>query len=140
MKVVADTNVIISMLLWGKSLEQLFVLINERKVILCFSPETIDELFRVISYPRIQKQAQKLNEPIVQLIDKLISGSLIYYPDTKVTAVKEDESDNRLLETALAANAIYLISGDNHLLKVQNFKSITICKPAEFLKILSMDK
>ncbi len=132
MKVVADTNVIISMLLWGKSLEQLFVWVNERKVILCFSPETIDELLRVIEYPHIQKQAEKLNEPIVQLTDKLISASLIYYPDIKINAVKEDPSDNRLLEAAVTAKATYLISGDKHLTKLQSFNSVIILTPADF--------
>lgn len=74
MKVVADTNVIISMLLWGQSLEQLFTFINRRQIILCFSPKTIDELFRVIHYPNIQKQAEKLKINTEALIDKLLTA------------------------------------------------------------------
>jgi predicted nucleic acid-binding protein len=34
MKVVADTNVVVSMLLWGKSLERLFLMVNRRKILL----------------------------------------------------------------------------------------------------------
>src|SRR5438309_436346 len=115
MKVVADTNVVISMLLWGKSLEQLFVMINSRKVVLCFSPATIDELFRVIHYPKIFKQASKLQIPIEALVDKLLAASVVCHPRISVSEVA-DVADNRILETAITANAAYIISGDGHLL------------------------
>jgi hypothetical protein len=135
MKVVADTNVIISMLLWGKSLEQLFTLINRRQIILCFSPETIDELLRVIHYPDIAKQAEKLNINTEALLDKLLAASLIYYPNIKVNIITDDPSDNRLLEIALTAQAEYIISGDKHLLQLKQFHNIPIYRPAQFLEI-----
>lgn len=134
MKVVADTNVIISMLLWGKSLEQLFTLINRRQIILCFSPETIDELFRVIHYPDIAKQAGKLNINTEALLDKLLAASLIYYPNIKVDIITDDPSDNRLLEIAQAADAECIISGDKHLLHVNKFQNIRIYRPAQFME------
>lgn len=137
MKVVADTNVIISMLLWGKALERLFVMVNRRRITLCFSPETIDELFKVVHYQKIQKQADKLKVPVEALIDKLIAASNICYPDFKITAIVNDDSDNRLLEAALAAGAMCIISGDKHLLHLKKFENILIYSPAEFLRNFS---
>lgn len=137
MRVVADTNVIISMLLWGKTLERLFVMVNQRQITLCFSPETIDELFKVVYYPKIQKQTTRLKIPVESLIDKLMAASVICHPDDIIKAVPDDESDNRILETAIAANAEYIISGDRHLLTLKIFKNIPIYSPSEFLDIFS---
>jgi len=135
MKIVADTNVIISMLLWGKSLERLLDLINTRGVVLCFSPQTIDELFRVIRYPQITKQVQKTKVLIEILLDKLISSSIICYPNKTFDTISEDESDNQILETAYTAKATAIVSGDKHLLKIKNFIGIPIYSPAQFLNI-----
>lgn len=134
MRVVADTNVIISMLLWGGALERLFVLVNERKIILCFSPETIDELFRVARYGKIVKQAEKMQLPLETLLDKLIAVSIICYPTIKISVIENDESDNRILEVALESQATCIISGDNHLLELKVFRDIAIVSPQKFLR------
>ncbi|MDP2704605.1 MAG: putative toxin-antitoxin system toxin component, PIN family [bacterium] len=136
MRVVADTNIIISMLLWGKSLERFLVLVNTRRITLCFSPQTIDELFRVIYHSHIQKQAEKLKTPVETLLDKLIAASEIVYPTQRVAVIREDPSDNRILETAIAARVRYIVTGDRHLLKCKQHLNIPIVTPAEFLKLL----
>ena len=133
MRVVADTNVIVSMLLWGKSLERLFVLVNRRKIVLGFSPSTIDELFRVVGYPKIPKQADKMEKEIGVLLDKLLAASELVYPAEKLSLVPGDDSDNRILEIAIEARAEYIISGDRHLLDLGSVKGIPIVKPSEFL-------
>jgi len=125
------------MLLWGKSLEQLFTLINRGQIILCFSPQTIDELFRVIHYSEMKNQAEKLKINTEVLIDKLLAASVICYPETKVNIITDDPSDNRLLETALAARADCVISGDKHLLRLKRFRNIPILRPAEFLELVT---
>lgn len=135
MKIVADTNIIISMLLWGKSLERLFTLINNKQVTLCFSPNTIDELFRVLHYPKILKQSQKLKIDVEPLVDKLLSASIISYPAGKINLIKDDPSDNLILETAKTAKSECIISGDKHLLNLKNFENIPIYSPSQFIKL-----
>ena len=134
MRVVADTNVIISMLFWGKSLERFLILVNTRQIILCFSPQTIDELLRVIRYAHIQKQAEKLQVPIEASLDKLLAASSIVYPTEHIKRITADPSDNRFLECAVAAKAEVLVSGDKHLLTLKEFAGIPILAPAQFLK------
>ena len=133
MRVVADTNVIISMLLWGKYLERFFVLVNTRQIVLYFSPQTIDEILRVMQYPHILKQTKKLQAPIEALLDKLFAASKMVYPERSLAIISEDPSDNRILEAAVAANAAFIVSGDRHLLKLKSVENIPIVKPAEFL-------
>jgi len=134
MRVVADTNIIISMLLWGKSLERLLVLVNQNKIKLCFSVHTIDELFRVIHYPKIQRQVLKADFPIERFIDRLLAVSLICYPEEIKKSPLRDVSDNRILEVAVEVKASAIISGDKHLLDIEKFRNIPIYSPAEFIK------
>ena len=134
MRVVADTNVIISALLWGKTLEPFFALVNTRRVVLCFSPETIHELLQVIRYPHIERQAKKSEVPIHFLVDRLFAASCIVYPPQRINEVKADESDNRILETAIAARVEYIITGDAHLLRLNSYRGVPILKPKQFLE------
>jgi predicted nucleic acid-binding protein len=45
-------------------------------------------------------------------------------------------TDNRILECALAANAGYVVTGDNHLLKLTRFGDIQMVRPADFMRML----
>ena len=56
MKVIFDTNVIISGLLWKKTTKALFDLADNKEITICLTPKIIDELFKVLNYPRIHKQ------------------------------------------------------------------------------------
>ena len=54
--------------------------------------------------------------------------------------VKEDPTDNKHLESALAGKAKYLITGDSHLLKFKYFKGIKIVTPRQFLNLIGKNK
>jgi putative PIN family toxin of toxin-antitoxin system len=49
--------------------------------------------------------------------------------------VVEDREDNKILESAVAARADYLISSDRHLLKLEKYKGVRITSPAGFWRI-----
>jgi predicted nucleic acid-binding protein len=59
--------------------------------------------------------------------------SSVVVESLSVFAVVEDESDNRVLEAAVAAGADYIVSGDGHLLTLGVFQGIPILTPAEFV-------
>lgn len=46
--------------------------------------------------------------------------------------VVEDREDNKILESAVEAKADYLVTGDNHLLKLEQYENIKIVNPAQF--------
>ncbi len=133
MKIVADTNVIVSALLWKKKLERFARLINEQKIILCFSSQTIDELIRVAEYPHILNKARNAGIDIFAVIDKLIANSIIVHPRFIPSLIVEDPSDNMFLACAIEAEADFLVSGDKHLLKLKSFQNIPILAPKQFL-------
>jgi uncharacterized protein len=49
--------------------------------------------------------------------------------------VIEDKDDNKFIDAALEANADYIISADQHLLKLGSYKGIKIVRPVEFWNI-----
>jgi predicted nucleic acid-binding protein len=70
---------------------------------------------------------------IVRLLQLLKSEAITVMPQESVTASK-DESDNRFLECAEAADAQYLITGNNkHFPK--SWKSTSVMNAREFLQL-----
>jgi predicted nucleic acid-binding protein len=58
------------------------------------------------------------------------------HPKNKVSVIKENDDDNRILECAIEGKVQYLISGDRkHLLPLKEYQRIKILSPAEFLKL-----
>ena len=59
-------------------------------------------------------------------------------PERRISIIKQDEDDNRILECAIEGKAEYIISGDeHHLLPLNEYQGIKILSPAEFLKLLT---
>lgn len=94
MRVVLDTNVLISTLLWQGNLKPLYYLINERKIVLCFSPAISNEFRKVLHYPHILTKAKQLNLGIDALFEKVSTNSIRVFPKTITQVIKQDLSDN----------------------------------------------
>ena len=77
------------------------------------------------------------NETIQEWQGVIIENSLIVEDYEKLDIIKEDPDDNKFLEAAIAGNADFIISQDNHLLKLKEFNNVKIIIPEEFLKIIN---
>ena len=56
--------------------------------------------------------------------------------ESKVDVIKDDPTDNKYLACALEGNADYIVTGDQHLLKVREYRGTKIISPKELLDIL----
>jgi len=129
MKIVFDTNVLISSL-WGDSISnKLLIRLLERKDELFTSIEILNEFKRVL------KRDFKYNEIMTEeTIIKLLDIFRLIKPCEKIDVIKEDPADNKILECAASSKSDFILSYDNHLLKLIEFKGIKIMTPAEFIK------
>lgn len=100
------------------------------------SKSIIDEVGRVLRYPRIVKRHQQDEKSIQRFLELLVSEAVVVDPREVLAVVKADESDNRYLECAVEGKAQYVISGDKHLLNLGEYKGIIILPPAAFVALL----
>ncbi len=75
-----------------------------------------------------------------EMLDEAIAGLAnfiqIVRPAQMLRVIAEDPDDDRVLECAIASGSQFIISGDNHLLHLAQYKNIRILKVAEFLTLV----
>jgi putative PIN family toxin of toxin-antitoxin system len=128
-RVVLDTNVIVSALVFGGIPRTVMELAEEAQFELFYSEPIQTEVRRILS-EKFDWSPAILNEVLPAVWNM---GTLIV-PRTTVNAVPNDPDDNRILECALEAEAQFAVSGDHHLLALQKYRSISILTPRQFLE------
>ena len=131
--IVADTNIFLSGIFWkGNFSSQVIDLWRNRKLDLISSIPIIEELTKNLEGFKI-----KMDKDMVQeWKNKILENSLIVESQEDINIVKEDEEDNKFVEAAVAGKANYIVTQDNHLLKVKEFRGIKILTPKDFLDIV----
>jgi len=130
-RLVLDSNVIISGIVFGGKPRRLLQHIIEGRLELYLSKEIIDEVIGIL-----RKKFKFPHRMLLAVENELASISIIIEPDIKVDFITEDEDDNKILECALAAECKYIVSGDHHLLSIGKYQSIEIKTISEFLDMI----
>jgi len=134
MKIVIDTNIWISYLL-GSLLQGLDNKILSKEIKIVVSNEMLKELAAVLARPKFK---EIISYKQIKELFSLIDGyAVIVSPKQKVDVCR-DKKDNFLLEVALEAKAEYLVTGDNDLLVLNNFRGIKIVKPKDFEEMVGI--
>ena len=134
MKVVLDTNVIISGLLWKGNVNEIFKLYLDNKISICSNQSILEEVNKVLQYPRIKKVLDKYEQNPADIFNKFKKITRIYPEITIKNIIKEDPSDDKFIACAISSKSKIIISGDKHLLKLKKFKDIIIFTPTKFLQ------
>jgi len=130
--VVIDTNVLISFLWGSKTVTVLMDALFAGRFKAAVSDDMLHELLTTI---KRGKFAGRFNPASIGKVAAAYKdSSLVAYPRQKI-AVSVDIKDNIFLECAVEANADYLITGDDDLLRICSYKGIHIVKPAVFLRM-----
>ena len=69
------------------------------------------------------------------LLDELLLGALRIETFGSITRMCRDSNDDRILETAVAANARLLVAGDKDLLAMKTFGEVSIITPADYVAL-----
>ena len=73
------------------------------------------------------------NEESKNIIEKVLQFLTLVTPTKRVSFVKDDPDDNKIIECALESNAEYIVSYDKHLLKLKEYSEIKVVRPEEAL-------
>ena len=133
MKVVLDTNTWLSAIVWRGEATKIIEAGLNKKIKIIISQEILSEIIDVLSQAKFKDFIDK--EKIEDLIKVILSIAELIETKTRVDIIKEDPKDNIILECAVSCNADYIISGDQHLLKLKEFKGIKIITAKEFLDL-----
>lgn len=133
MRVVADTNILIAGLLWRGLSHRLIRLAEAKAITLCATEETIEELRGVLGRPKFHAKLQERHTTVSTVVLALISLVTLVPVMANVHVVEADPDDNIFIACALAAGANYIVSGDDHLLQLEEHQGIPIVTVREFL-------
>ena len=129
-KVVVDTNVFISGILFGGNPQKIIGAWLNQKYIFCLSPALKAEIIAKLQIKF------SLSKTIIQDIEEALDAKTEKYIPKKKLFICKDVTDNFLLELALEAKADYLISGDKLVLKIKQYNKTQIISPKDFLALL----
>jgi len=128
MRVVPDTNVLVSAIVFGGPPGRLVELAGEGHLQLILSPPLIAELREVLRRKfGFSDAAAYQAEALLRRI------SIVVEPQQEVAIISEDPEDNRVLEAARAGDADVIVSGDRHLLSLERFGTTAIMNPRDLL-------
>ena len=131
-RVVLDTNVLISGLLFGGNPQRVLETVLSGIVNMALSREMLHELEYVLCGRKFRYPPDTARS----IVRELESISEFIVPTRKIPVVKTDPYDNMILECAAEAKAEYIVSGDAHLLRLEAFEGIAILNPAQFLDLI----
>jgi uncharacterized protein len=100
------------------------------------SPSIIDEIRRVLNYPRLSKIHKKSPEEIDLFLEELAVLSFSTTEKLSLSIVVDDPTDDKYLVAALEGGAKFIVTGDSDLLKIREYEGIRIVTAREFLKEL----
>lgn len=130
LRVILDTNIIISALGFGGKPRNILQLALDKKIRVYTSSILLAELEDVINkkFPELSHNFERTNKQIRKKFK-------IVKPKESLHIVK-DEDDNKVLEAAVEGKCNFIVTGDKELLDLASFKDIKIFTADQFLSTL----
>jgi uncharacterized protein len=130
-RVVLDTNTIVSGVGWGGPPGAVLDTALAGRFEIVTSPAQLEELRRVLSYPKLEAVVGDANELI-----KLLALAAVVVTPTDTVTISRDPDDDRLIEAALTSDADVIVTSDQDLLTLGRIGQIQVLTPREFLEWL----
>jgi putative PIN family toxin of toxin-antitoxin system len=133
---VADTNVLISRLLFRQSAPALALRHAMSNLRLIVSSETLIELASVLSRSKFDRYVTPVDRR--QFLERL-RRVVIHIPNVPPIAACRDPTDDKFLALSVAGRATFILTGDEDLLTLHPFREIAILSPRQYLESLSAE-
>lgn len=130
MRVVLDTNTLISALLFSGTASRLVPLWQSGEITPLLSKAMLQEYLQALTYPKFRLSDQEIRELIEEEVLPFVKTIEVR---KRLTVVRRDPDDNKFLECAVTGGAKYLVTGDRDLLDLGSYRGISIVTAGEFL-------
>jgi uncharacterized protein len=132
MKIVVDTNFLVSATQWDYSVsDKLLQKLIRNNTEIFTTKEILDEFAEIL-----KRDFLYCEEDIKNILEKVLQFLIVVVPSNKIEVVKDDPDDNKIIECAVESQAKYIISYDKHLLSLKKYRDINIIKPEETLNLI----
>jgi putative PIN family toxin of toxin-antitoxin system len=137
-RIVLDTNVILSALLWRGVPYRLLEFIRQHDDTELFtSTVLLEELAEVLVRPYPTKRLEVIGYSARQVLSDYIDAVELVTPVDIPSVVSADSDDDHVIAAAVDAAVDLIVSGDRHLLTMKSYRGIRIVTPAEALSIVA---
>lgn len=133
MRVVLDTSVWISALLWLGLPHRILQLAYEGRITIYMTLPLLQELSEVLARPKFAPLLLRRKTSVSEIILGVVALVKFCEPAALSGIIPEDPDDDMVIACAVAANAKWLVSGDEHILRLGEFQGIRIGSPRDFL-------
>ena len=137
MRVVIDTNIWVSGLLWRGAPWRLLRLAETGELTVCTSPDILAELSEVLSYEKLQPRLNQLGFTPAELVGYAMSVASVFEVPGGDPIVLADPDDDVFVRCAQVAEAACIVSGDHHLLDLGTYEEIPIITVHDFLTTIA---
>jgi putative PIN family toxin of toxin-antitoxin system len=133
LRLVVDTNVLVSAFLWQGTPGRLIELAGEKEVQLFTSRALLDELTATLQKRKLAKSVAATGLSTDQMLSNYRRLAALVAARMLAQPVSRDAEDDAVLACARAARADLIITGDDDLLVLRRFEGIAIVSPAQAL-------
>jgi hypothetical protein len=135
-RVVLDTNVVASGLLWGGVPRQLLQAGWEQRIQLYTSPVLLLELADILGRAKFARKIAASQFSVDHLVERYALLITVIHPAAIAPTVLDDPDDDQVLACALAAKAELIVSGDRQLLDLNSFRESRIVNAAQAVALV----
>jgi len=135
MRVVLDTNVVASAILWGGTPRVLLQAAREKRVDLFTSTAMLAELTDILGRRKFDKKIAASGLTIDQLVDGYAQLAALVHP-SPVSRIAPDPDDDVVIGTALASKAEFIVTGDKPLLTVIEHHGVKVIGVAQAIGVV----
>ena len=137
MRVVVDTNTLISALLWEGTPYRLFSALRATDGFEMFtSPALLAELTDVLARPHLSSRLQRINTTAEALVNDIAKAFVVLRVEHLAQPICRDPDDDEVLACAMAANADFIVSGDDDLLSLKEHAGVKIFTASRALMLI----
>jgi len=133
MRVVADTNIVVSAFLWGGIPREILNAARRQAILLYTSAALIAELEDVLAREKFAKRVSQVGSSVAEMVGDYLTLAHMVVP-THHPRVVRDPDDDHVIAAALAAQAQIIVSRDNDLLSLNSYQGILMLSAAETLR------
>lgn len=137
MRLVLDTNVVTSALLWGGVPRLLLQAAREQSVALFTSTPLLAELTDILNRRKFERKIAASRLTVDRLVDAYAQLAVLVRP-VPTPRIAPDPDDDVVIGTALAAKADLIVTGDQPLLAVAAYQGVRILSVRQAVEILGI--